>query len=147
MLYASTQRGQGLGVGATWAASIALNSAPAHVHCHHSTCCNHSAVTIWPAHIRADLEWSGGAARAPPCTVGYLAGGPPLETARCEAAQTHSQQLTEDLQEAAVQLPACSAAAEKKENRGAAGSSSAACQSILVCLLEIFFYCPGTAFP
>ena len=83
-------------------------------------------------HFRADLEWSGGAAKAPPCTVGYLAEGTPLETAQCQAATAHSQQLTHDLQEAAADQQQSSNERKKKEMTGAAGASSAACTNILV---------------
>ena len=47
---------------------------------------------------REDLEWSGGASRAPPCTVGYLAEAEPsLEAARCQAAEAHSQRFVDSL--------------------------------------------------
>ena len=82
--------------------------------------------------VRADLEWSGGAARAPLCTVGYLAEGPSLEQACCEAAESHSQQLAQDLQVSAAVQQAASSAQTKKESKGAAGASSAGSSSILV---------------
>ncbi|DBA72582.1 TPA: hypothetical protein ACH3X2_010335 [Trebouxia sp. C0005] len=76
---------------------------------------------------RADLEWSGAASRAPPCTVGYLAGAlPTLETACCQAAEAHSQELADaltgsDRQADRQRTPI------KKELMGAAGASNAAC--------------------
>ena len=80
--------------------------------------------------VRADLEWSGGAARAPLCTVGYLAEGPSLEQACCEAAESHSQQLAQDLNASATAQQ--TASSTKKESKGAAGASSAGSSSILV---------------
>ena len=73
------------------------------------------------------MEWSGGASRAPPCTVGYLADAvPSLETARCQAAEVHSQQLAgaltgSDRQAARQKAPI------KVEEMGAAGASNAPC--------------------
>ena len=80
---------------------------------------------------REDLEWSGGAARAPPCTVGYLAEAEPsLETARCQAAEAHSQQFVDSLTNSDKRAEGKAEgqrAPVKKELMGAAGISNAPC--------------------
>ena len=87
---------------------------------------------------REDLEWSGAASTAPPCTVGYLAAAvPSLETARCQAAETHSQQLADvltgrDRQAGGQKAPV------KKEQMGAAGASNAAC-TVLVSSVPVVY--------
>ena len=85
--------------------------------------------------FREDLEWSGGASRAPPCTVGYLAEAEPsLETACCQAAEAHSHQLVESLTNSDHKAEAkAEGKAEgrrsliKPEQMGAAGISNAPC--------------------
>lgn len=85
---------------------------------------------------REGLEWSGAASRAPPCTVGYLAVAvPSLETARCQAAESHGQQLADvlngrDRQAGEQKAPI------KKEQMGAAGASNAA-YTVLVSSLPV----------
>ncbi|KAL3159848.1 hypothetical protein ABBQ38_010249 [Trebouxia sp. C0009 RCD-2024] len=81
---------------------------------------------------REDLEWSGGASKAPPCTVGYLAEAEPsLETARCQAAEAHSQQfvdsLTDSNRKAEGQRAERQRASLKRELLGAAGVSNSPC--------------------
>ena len=84
---------------------------------------------------RADLEWSGGASKAPPCTVGYLAEAEPsLQTACCQAAESHSHQLAETLTGNDRQ-PEAKKAPIKKELMGAAGASNAACSVLVSCCL------------
>lgn len=82
-------------------------------------------------YCRQDLEWSGGASRVSPCTVGYLGDAvPTLETARCQAAEAHSEQLATALTGSKRQADRQKAPI-KKEDMGAAGASNAAC-SVLV---------------
>lgn len=64
--------------------------------------------------------------------MGYLAEGASLEQACCEAAESHSQQLAQDLNASATAQQAASSAKTKKESKGAAGASSAGSSSILV---------------
>ena len=76
---------------------------------------------------REDLEWSGAASRAPPCTVGYLAGAvPTLETACCQAAEAQSQGLADALTGSDRQAER-QRAPVKPELMGAAGASNAPC--------------------
>ncbi|DBB09819.1 hypothetical protein WJX82_004888 [Trebouxia sp. C0006] len=76
---------------------------------------------------REDLEWSGAASRAPPCTVGYLAGAlPTLETACCQAAEAQSQGLADALTGSDRQAER-QRAPVKVELMGAAGASNAPC--------------------
>ena len=76
---------------------------------------------------REDLEWSGGASRAPPCRVGYLAEAEPsLETARCQAAEAHSQQLVQSLTNSKKKVEGHETPI-KVELMGAAGSTNAPC--------------------
>lgn len=92
-------------------------------------------VTLCATMCREDLEWSGGASRAAPCTVGYLAEAEPsLETARCQAAEAHSQQIFDSLTnrdqqgEAKAEGKAKGHKAHiKPELMGAAGSNNAPC--------------------
>lgn len=80
---------------------------------------------------REDLEWSGGASRAPPCTVGYLAEAEPsLETACCQAAEAHSQHLVQSLTNSDRKAEAKAEGQKspiKPELMGAAGISNAPC--------------------
>lgn len=76
---------------------------------------------------REDLEWSGGASRAPPCSVGYLAEAEPsLETARCQAAEAHSQQFVDSLTDSNRRAEG-QRAPIKRELMGAAGINNAPC--------------------
>ena len=78
-----------------------------------------------PLACREELEWSGAASRAAPCTVGYLAEAEPsLETARCQAAESHSQQLADSLSSSDRQISK-SKAPIKLEEMGAAGADNA----------------------
>lgn len=82
---------------------------------------------------RTDLEWSGGASKAPPCTVGYLAEAEPsLQTACCQAAESHSHQLAQTLTGNDRQ-PEAKKAPIRKELMGAAGASNAACTILVSC--------------
>ena len=85
------------------------------------------AHVMWSMCCREDLEWSGAASRAPPCTVGYLVSAvPSLETARCQAAESHGQQLADVLTGKDRQADGQKAPI-KKEQMGTAGASNAAC--------------------